>query len=161
MRRRASRCQTFWGWISIHAPRVGCDSKSLPAPNVRMLFQSTHPGWGATAPHALVLDSILISIHAPRVGCDEEDTDTDTNKSLFQSTHPGWGATLIHILPPKNHPAFQSTHPGWGATGRHTHPCKSRAFQSTHPGWGATGWRCCRPFGLQISIHAPRVGCDI
>ena len=34
--------------ISIHAPRVGCDLNNLSTrcrPNV---FQSTHPGWGAT-----------------------------------------------------------------------------------------------------------------
>ena len=34
--------------ISIHAPIVGCDvntAKSIPS---KMLFQSTHPSWGAT-----------------------------------------------------------------------------------------------------------------
>ena len=35
--------------ISIHAPRVGCDSKLNGAFWTRALFQSTHPAWGATS----------------------------------------------------------------------------------------------------------------
>ena len=35
--------------ISIHAPRVGCDRIRPCAPERGREFQSTHPGWGATA----------------------------------------------------------------------------------------------------------------
>ncbi len=78
--------------ISIHAPRVGCDTDtaltrcSLRYFNPRTpcgvrpisssvaackpAFQSTHPVWGATTSHCLSLFRFLISIHAPRVGCD-------------------------------------------------------------------------------------------
>ena len=36
-----------------------------------------------------------------------------------------------------------------------------RLFQSTHPVWGATKNGAYHFHGLVISIHAPRVGCDI
>ena len=79
---------------------------------------------------------------------------------------------------------FQSTHPGWGATPYKTDERYNSKFQSTHPGWGAT--LCAQsinnvpfyfnprtPGGVRrylllyqqrtsdISIHAPRVGCDL
>ena len=57
--------------ISIHAPRVGCDAWAEYAGNIVLIFQSTHPVWGATAELAEVGE------HFPR----------------FQSTHPVWGAT--------------------------------------------------------------------
>ena len=57
----------------------------------------------------------------------------------FQSTHPGWGATQIRLLWP---------------------PLRCQ-FQSTHPGWGATYDSMCRLAGADVSIHAPRVGCDL
>ena len=80
--------------ISIHAPRVGCDSDSRVGAGCAVQFQSTHPGWGATAerPDCRVL------IHQ------------------FQSTHPGWGATIYYFAYVSSHLLFQSTHPGWGAT---------------------------------------------
>ena len=57
--------------ISIHAPRVGCDSCAFAVAPVPIPFQSTHPVWGATdmLPDKIHISSI--SIHAPRVGCDE------------------------------------------------------------------------------------------
>ena len=36
----------------------------------------------------------------------------------------------------------------------------NQEFQSTHPVWGATALDAPGAAGLQISIHAPRVGCD-
>ena len=56
---------------------------------------------------------------------------------------------------------FQSTHPGWGATIGRPDGLKGRKFQSTHPGWGATFNLLCSFAALLVSIHAPRVGCDI
>ena len=147
--------------ISIHAPRVGCDVTGACFYGSFGEFQSTHPVWGATRmlPH--------------RCPCSPR----------FQSTHPVWGATPG--LPPQclSLEEFQSTHPVWGATGwlllfwrcdnfNPRTPCGVRPFadritsrrgqfQSTHPVWGAT-----RPWGpaatpAGISIHAPRVGCDL
>ena len=82
---------------------------------------------------------------------------------VFQSTHPVWGAT-----PKPSHKrvlryTFQSTHPVWGATGPTPSICvRSKIFQSTHPVWGAT-LKLVKEQMLHrgISIHAPRVGCDI
>ena len=34
-------------------------------------------------------------------------------------------------------------------------------FQFTHPGRGATAWISTRPSDQDVSIHAPREGCDI
>ena len=79
------------------------------------MFQSTHPGWGATKG-----DDGLAQAHLE-----------------FQSTHPGWGATKIALIN-KIGTMFQSTHPGWGATFSGDSRCRANRFQSTHPGWGAT-----------------------
>ena len=56
--------------ISIHAPRVGCDTLSF----------TTAFAW-------------VISIHAPRVGCDMSTFGMFSTCLRFQSTHPVWGAT--------------------------------------------------------------------
>ena len=80
-----------------------------------------------------------ISIHAPRVGCDEHDPIAWAVDSRFQSTHPVWGATLASFLPPGSSCGFQSTHPVWGATPGHMGGLSRE----------------------RISIHAPRVGCDL
>ena len=102
-----------------------------------------------------------VSIHAPRVGCDrlvqkQASINLSFNSrtpcgvrqslhlsniflSLFQFTHPVWGATYSPDL-------------NWGA---------STLFQFTHPVWGATGRMATQGDTAQVSIHAPRVGCDL
>ena len=58
-------------YISIHAPREGCDFIIPPASLECMVFQSTHPVRGATANLKTTQSSVtVISIHAPREGCD-------------------------------------------------------------------------------------------
>ena len=79
---------------------------------------------------------------------------------LFQSTHPGWGATGALDVSDFD-VVFQSTHPGWGATRKKRAYLRHQKFQSTHPGWGATYRYRTYSAGGVISIHAPRVGCDI
>ena len=55
---------------------------------------------------------------------------------------------------------FQFTHPVWGATGVSAAFLINDWFQFTHPVWGAT-IRGRELIGiLNVSIHAPRVGCD-
>ena len=105
--------------ISIHAPRVGCDLRpehywvnfwyfnprtpcgvrrlTMPNSSPRLVFQSTHPVWGATLPWRVQSAHLHISIHAPRVGCDGQALHILGAIKLFQSTHPVWGATLILI----------------------------------------------------------------
>ena len=151
---------TLTDYISIHAPRVGCDQanqvtfRELVDFNPRTpcgvrprlstvflaisSFQSTHPVWGATIPCCGRPGRRSISIHAPRVGCDDSTDPRIKRRYLFQSTHPVWGATTQALQSMSFLWIFQSTHPVWGATG---------------PGGG------CGQLP-QISIHAPRVGCD-
>ena len=145
--------------ISIHAPREGCDAEPLRSSAYLALFQSTHPVRGATIIAATIIPSARfqsthpvrgatrpwprpprtrpISIHAPREGCDSSRRRPSTSRSRFQSTHPVRGATNSR-------------------RGRRN----AREFQSTHPVRGATPYLR-RPDRMgQISIHAPREGCD-
>ena len=79
-------------FVSIHAPREGCDAQIGIAMNkarsfnsrtpggvrpiddityrLYILFQFTHPGRGATEEHVDIGREELVSIHAPREGCD-------------------------------------------------------------------------------------------
>ena len=105
------------------------------------IFQSTLPGWGATAfpwmPIAFLHDFNprspdgerlrhipfdlpvkAISIHAPRMGSDLFLVSGFHSREAFQSTLPGWGATVRLALWDLACRVFQSTLPGWGATTR-------------------------------------------
>ena len=123
--------------ISIHAPRVGSDSKSTLPIITTVRFQSTLPVWGAT------LDLTLT-----------------TSRATFQSTLPVWGATAARSRS-SIRASFQSTLPVWGATP----PAQERRrlppnFNPRSP----CGERRCFQFSRYtprpISIHAPRVGSD-
>ena len=56
---------------------------------------------------------------------------------------------------------FQSTHLVWGATLNAHAAFRGVQFQSTHLVWGATQTRLLAFMELYISIHAPRVRCDM
>ena len=57
-------------YISIHAPREGCDSTGMAFLEGELEFQSTHPARGATYDAMMQRKAAEISIHAPREGCD-------------------------------------------------------------------------------------------
>ena len=59
-----------YGFVSIHAPREGCDVDKGKTMVELVTFQFTHPGRGATDSAALILYDDEVSIHAPREGCD-------------------------------------------------------------------------------------------
>ena len=155
-------------------------STSLPF----MAFQSTHPVWGATRtqetrfarsqnfnprtpcgvrrvgscvsalPHP-------ISIHAPRVGCDFDNPGYPGGGEYFNPRTP-CGVRHAGRGSRPGPERFQSTHPVWGATGQYLHAARLPAlFQSTHPVWGATSFIIHNLHINHISIHAPRVGCDM
>ena len=84
------------------------------------------------------LEMLNISIHAPRVGCD------CGSKCWSRSSRDFNPRTPCGVRPFFGHQA--------GIYG---------LFQSTHPVWGATGARLCHADPGRISIHAPRVGCDL
>ena len=128
----------FGSDVSIHAPRVGCDTWRMPQGDHSIRFNPRTPCGVRLVGYFRYGISVAVSIHAPRVGCDVR--------------------AHVRCLPP---PAFQSTHPVWGATQGETRMHKGRWFQSTHPVWGATRHRIMSFKVSSVSIHAPRVGCDI
>ncbi len=60
----------FGRGVSIRAPRVGSDLKHQYFLDVKVLFQSALPVWGATKMSAPLHAGIGVSIRAPRVGSD-------------------------------------------------------------------------------------------
>ncbi len=147
--------------VSIHAPRVGSDTRFASATSRTDGFQSTLPVWGAT------------TIRGRSVFAE-----------AFQSTLPVWGATRVFCASMADVFEFQSTLPVWGATPVGTPFLVGGWFQSTLPVWGAT--LRSKRFGLHptrfnprspcgerpedqanadkripVSIHAPRVGSDL
>ena len=124
--------------ISIHAPREGCDCRSCTP-------HAPAPDFNPRTPRGVRHDLLR------QYGVDIWDFNPRTPRGVrlgvmratewcgkFQSTHPARGATLpmqiASVLP-----LFQSTHPARGATTSGGRPCAN----------------------LQISIHAPREGCDV
>ena len=126
-------------YISIHAPIVGCDAPTFIKTGFELLFQSTHPSWGATLLLVLSTQMILISIHAPIVGCDcflfrfflssinisihapivgcDFSYRCITMLTKLISIHaPIVGCDQSKKFPYNQHILFQSTHPSWGAT---------------------------------------------
>ena len=146
--------------ISIHAPRVRCDTT---IPIVFSVHKHFNPRTSCEVRHALFWFRNLLFHFNPRTSCEV--------RPIRQNS----------ILPV---PQFQSTHLVWGATWwrcyrarlyAHFNPrtsCEVRLltsiggilpwiFQSTHLVWGATSHTELRPSGSGISIHAPRVRCDL
>ena len=102
-------------------------------------YVSIHaPREGCDGSFPLYCYSITVSIHAPREGCDSDVPTDELEQMSFNSRTPGGvrpGTFLTRYMPSK----FQFTHPGRGAT---------RRYPGTRQGW-------------EVSIHAPREGCDI
>ena len=167
--------------ISIHAPRVGGDGRSVTVIDLAKAFQSTPPVWGATALHLFpethsvdfnprppcggrhllfrkFFFYAVISIHAPRVGGDWTAASAPTRRSHFNPRPPCGGRPMICSALVRSK-GFQSTPPVWGATSSLIVPQLSIVvFQSTPPVWGATAPHGCHRSPRSISIHAPRVG---
>ena len=122
--------------ISIHAPRMGSDSKtSITEANI-IYFNPRSPH-GERLPVNVIFPPTLV----------------------FQSTLPAWGATL-RILANRRFLIFQSTLPAWGATRWRRLSGETTPFQSTLPAWGATQTKILLTHQKTISIHAPRMGSD-
>ena len=102
-------------YVSIHAPREGCDSEVSSAEKERILFQFTHPGRGATYTPIAISCRSLVSIHAPREGCDQKYQYQSPNLQGFNSRTPGGVRQSSRETHATDTP-FQFTHPGRGAT---------------------------------------------
>ena len=150
-------------FISIHAPRKGCDSSCPQAAEERLRKISIHaPRKGCDVAlrqrHFVVL---VISIHAPRKGCDFLRRRRVRQRVEFQSTHPARGATNrfsdrwlkveISIHAPRKGCDTGSTTGRWQSW--HFNP-------RTPQGVRRSSARSNVPSAL-ISIHAPRKGCDL
>ena len=84
---------------------------------LRFKFQFTHPVWGATLSPQLAIKTSDVSIHAPRVGCDYHLKLITSRTRRFNSRTP-CGVRLIVLVRSSMMCTFQFTHPVWGATRR-------------------------------------------
>ena len=125
-----------------------------------LLFQSTHLVWGATFHRPSHIQNSHISIHAPRVRCDWRKSDFSLLQFHFNPRTSCEVRRLTWSLE-QYQQAFQSTHLVWGATLWPDWYERRIKFQSTHLVWGATGGDKFESFQESISIHAPRVRCDV
>ena len=169
-------------FISIHAPRMGCDMPPcFTCPKVvnfnprtpygmrhmKILPISLHSYFNPRTPYGMRLKGSLhayflidISIHAPRMGCDRISISALSLLTSFQSTHPVWDATcrcnyrLIDSTNFNPRTPYGMRHDNTYTTGTYM------GFQSTHPVWDATRRVAVSLVMYFISIHAPRMGCD-
>ena len=123
--------------VSIHAPRVGCDSKRKTIRKKHRRFNSRTPCGVRQTVSLPVFALITVSIHAPRVGCDEVTPIRYRVSICFNSRTP---CGVRHGTHPDNviKDLFQFTHPVWGATSYNITRRFCIMFQFTHPVWGAT-----------------------
>ena len=147
--------------VSIHAPRVGCDSRAFVDLTYRDTVSIHAPRVGCDL--CIFVSSsalVLVSIHAPRVGCDSVHGHQAAQHQSFNSRTPcgvrprsrlilmGAGAVSIHAPRVGCDKMFFL---------RFT---REMMFQFTHPVWGATPHFSALGYQEIVSIHAPRVGCD-
>ena len=100
-------------------------------------FQFTHPGKGATACRGYLYNNKRVSIHAPWEGCDSAQPSSPPHLESFNSRTLGRVRRLWKCL-----------------------DSASLMFQFTHPGKGATATAEPTQVDQEVSIHAPREGCD-
>ena len=167
--------------ISIHAPRVGCDTPpGRPARPWTCNFNPRTPCGVRPLARATSFPGSPISIHAPRVGCDENAYDQGVVVKI--SIHaPRVGCDLLLCLPHHPGPHFNPRTPC--GVRRYTRgllpppeyfnprtPCgvrhslvraryRQNVFQSTHPVWGATTDRGQPP--MCPTYFNPRTPCGV
>ena len=90
--------------ISIHAPRVGRDNRSIQGCHQGQTFQSTRPVWGATFTGEY--DVPTVKDFNPRAPCGARRGCIwcALKDSAFQSTRPVWGATFDNLLDATGYP---------------------------------------------------------
>ena len=108
------------------------------SPQPKYLFQFTHPGRGATRGFCIFLLRII----------------------SFNSRTPG-GVRRRRVVGPYSPQPFQFTHPGRGATNISTNGRgRSSSFNSRTPGGVRHEKEVEELTRSNVSIHAPREGCD-
>ena len=122
-------------------------------------FNSRTPGGVRLGNVGKAIKLLFVSIHAPREGCDEL---AKVLKPLtFVSIHaPREGCDPCSAFAQRCVRRFNSRTPG-GVRHLAEEIAKDEAkFQFTHPGRGATCVEIDLPALDEVSIHAPREGCD-
>jgi len=167
--------------ISIHAPRAGCDhplrrpraSHSHFNPRtpcgVRLFpltefaplweFQSTHPVRGATAEICVCHDKVVISIHAPRAGCDDIQPFEQWVQCDFNPRTP----CGVRQEVPEQATTLNDFNPRTPCGVRRTRLARRPARQNFNPRTPCgvrPVWEVQSMDVHEISIHAPRAGCD-
>ena len=167
--------------ISIHAPRVGSDrllreittyrdnfnprspcgerQQQCRQKRRRKKFQSTLPVWGATTHHRMTPERHQISIHAPRVGSDRL-VDWSCCRAIYFNPRSPCGERLISLNVMTRIFLFQSTLPVWGATAPISGLSVGINISIHAPRVGSDAYGMDASTAYQISIHAPRVGSD-
>ena len=102
-----------------------------------------------------------ISIRAPRAGCDADAPRDWLCGYAFQSTHPVRGATRSRGGAAVQGGHFNPRTPCGVRPQEETFAAQTLEFQSTHPVRGATKLTAKQQRFCDISIHAPRAGCDV
>ena len=170
--------------VSIHAPREGCDYRLRGIARRALRFNSRTPGGvrlKLTGQGHQLTDGF--NSRTPggvrRIAVSEQTTPHERFNSRtpggvrlvvamrpisllqFQFTHPGRGATCSVSLRAYTLLLFQFTHPGRGAT-LLSHICAIQmySFNSRTPGGVRLGTLRLDDVEIQVSIHAPREGCD-
>ena len=138
VRRPASGRPCTGRFISIHAPRVGCDWRQAHNIHSKALFQSTHPVWGATFHGGAI--SPASSDFNPRTPC---------------GVRRG-----ISRLEPYGADNFNPRTPCGVRPGCRTPHRRSPYFNPRTPCGVRLGLQTIGQIAESISIHAPRVGCD-
>ena len=126
-----------------------------------ILFQSTHPVWGATTQGD---GYYLVKHFNPRTPCGVRRGQILPRHHTQYYFNPRTPCGVRRLGVPAPTPAdagFQSTHPVWGATLQHNGEYVRLVISIHAPRVGCddAGFPHL-PSGI-ISIHAPRVGCDL
>ena len=168
--------------VSIHAPRAGCDSTSSSTSLYLLGFQFTHPVRGATnVKNQVLYASGTFQFTHPVRGATAS-RQTARQATRFQFTHPVRGATFAFQEEVVYLPCFNSRTPCgvrlllrplriFLSSFNSRTPCGVRLkwcrrlsavclFQFTHPVRGATHGNAELTQLCEVSIHAPRAGCD-
>ena len=101
----------------------------------------------------------MVSIHAPREGCDVAQSALACFPPRFNSRTPG-GVRLVIVLSDLLYPSFQFTHPGRGATKKDPQKVKDKDVSIHAPREGCDSLPAKFLRLVTVSIHAPREGCD-
>ena len=148
--------------VSIHAPREGCDDLEAITPLCRSKFQFTHPGRGATGKTAtLTEDARRFNSRTPGGVRPTSPRAPSICRQRFNSRTPGGVRLRVRPILVRGLLGFNSRTPGGVRPVKKSDRRLSTKFQFTHPGRGATV--VAREVHLDtndVSIHAPREGCD-